>query len=61
MTVRASLLALAGFAIGVAVLLPLMLIFDNLRPWLAAAAVVCGAAMYLWGRAQRRQRGASRS
>ena len=53
---RAPILAVAGFALGMAVLLPLMLIFDGARPWLALLGVLSGVVMFVWGRRNRLRR-----
>lgn len=45
---------LLAFGASFAVLLPLMLTFDEARPWIALAGVICGASIYAIGRVQRR-------
>jgi hypothetical protein len=52
---RSFVWPLVGFALGMAVMLPLMLTFDSARPWIALAGLSCAGLMYAWGAHRSRQ------
>ena len=54
MSARASLYIVIGTIALVAVLVPLMLVFDGARPLIAFGSMAVGAALLLWRAADQR-------